>query len=137
MYFDDGKFKLRTFGKENRSEDEIQANEVSINELIDIDDFTMPNEELSDPFINCCFISDEKIYVALYHGYSMTHYHFVWNLKTKSMEDVVPFKQELEDSSPKNFPFKSFYSEEMDQIFCFYRQGQAFTMKCSKMDEVR
>lgn len=88
---DDGKFKLRTFGKENRTEEEIQANEVSINELIDINDFTMPNEELSDPFINCCFISDEKIFVALYHGYSMTHYHFVWNLTTKSMEDVAPF----------------------------------------------
>ena len=33
------------------------------------------------------------------------------------------------DCNLKNFPYKSFYSEENDEIYTFYRQGQAFTMK--------
>jgi len=64
----------------------------------------MPNEELPDPFINCAFISDERIFVALYHGYSRTHYHFVWNTTKKAMEEVVAVEVKLEDSSTKNFP---------------------------------
>ena len=120
-YFNDGKFRLRTFGRENRSDEEIKADEVDINQLLDIDDYTMPNEDLPDPFINCAFVNDDLIYVALYHGHSCTHYHFLWDLKKRAMQDVLPYSKVLEDSTSKNFPFKSYYSEETNQIFCFYR----------------
>lgn len=85
VYFDDGLFRLRTFGKERRSEDEIEENEVKISELLGIDNYTMPNQELDDPFITCCFVSNKLIYVALYHGASTTHYHFLWDIVTKSI----------------------------------------------------
>ena len=120
-YFNDGKFRLRTFGRETRSQKEIKENEVDINELLGINDFTMPNEDLPDPFINCAFVNDHEIFVALYHGKSNKHYHFIWDLKKLSMKNNKPFSRELEDSTSKNFPFKSFYSDEKNQIFCFYR----------------
>ena len=44
-YFDDGKFRLKTFDKEK------VLNAVEINELLIIDDWTMPIENFPDPFI--------------------------------------------------------------------------------------
>lgn len=96
----------------------------------------MPNEELDDPFIACCFISDQLIFVALYHAATTTHYHFIWDLLTKSIEDVVPVQHKL-DASMKNFPQKVFYSQENDELMCFYRQGEAFTMKPYNISEYR
>jgi hypothetical protein len=63
-------FYLRNFGKEKRTDQEIADNEVNINELIGLDDYTMPCEDLPDPFIVCCFVGDTKIFVALFHGYT-------------------------------------------------------------------
>ena len=42
VYFDDGKFMLRTFGRQERSDEEIKKNEVCFNDLIGINDHTMP-----------------------------------------------------------------------------------------------
>lgn len=139
VYFNDGKFFLRTFGKEKRTEQEIAENEVNINDLIGIDDYTMPCDDLPDPFIVCCFVGDTKVFVALFHGYTQTHYHFIWDLSTRTIigdtlndsgggsitDAAVTHKL---DTSNKNFPYKCFYSEEKDQIYVFYRQGQAFSI---------
>ena len=43
VYIDDGKFFLRTFGKTTRTAEEIEENEVNINEMIGLDDYTIPN----------------------------------------------------------------------------------------------
>lgn len=94
---------------------------MKISELIGLDNYTMPNAELDDPFVACCFVSDALIFVALYHGPTRTHYHFLWDTITKSIQDVVPVECVLEGSSEKNFPQKAFYSEEQNQIMCFYR----------------
>ena len=58
VYCNNGNFKLRTFGKTQRTIEQIQENEVEINNLLGINDHTMPHEELNDPFINCCFVND-------------------------------------------------------------------------------
>ena len=59
----------------------------------------------------------------------MTHYHFIWDTITRSVigindptlgEQAVSHKM---SGSTQNFPFKSFYSEEKDEIYTFYRQG--------------
>jgi hypothetical protein len=114
---------LRNFAKEKRSDEEIADNEVNINELIGIDASTMPCEDLPDPFICCCFVGDTKIFVALFHGYTQTHYHFIWDLSTRTIigdtlkdsgggsltDSAVSFKMK---TSMKNFPQKAFYSEE-------------------------
>lgn len=42
VYIDDGKFRMRVFGKEQRSEEEIKRTEIDINTLLGINNYTMP-----------------------------------------------------------------------------------------------
>ena len=77
----------------------------------------------------------DKVYVSLFHGGTRTHYHFIWDTISKEMSGkIVSHKM---TGSLKNFPFKSFYSEEKDEIYTFYRQGQAFTIKPHDLSEYR
>ena len=87
-YFDDGKFFLRTFGTidgENRTEEEIEKNQVNINELLKIDDWTMAIDGFMDPYITCCFTSDSNLFVNLFHNNSFTNYHFIIDTNTNSI----------------------------------------------------
>lgn len=63
MYVDDGKFRLRVFGKETREADTIQREEFDINTAIGINDYTMPIQGFADPFCTCSFIDDDRIFV--------------------------------------------------------------------------
>jgi hypothetical protein len=108
-YIDDGVFCMRTFGRKSRTNEEIGQDEVRFNKIFGLDNFTMPNEEFDDPFINCCFISDIEIFVNFFYNFKQTHYHFIWNLKSKTYDKLVIKNMEC---NPTNFPQKCFYSEE-------------------------
>ena len=41
------------------------------------------------------------------------------------------------DTNIKNFPYKSFYSAERDEIICVYRQGEVYTIKPDKLESYR
>ena len=85
----------------------------------------MPNNDFADPYITCCFISEDEIFVNFFHNYSKTHCHFVWNhkkrhirgLNTSNPDDQgtdryqVPISREI-DCNLKNFPYKCFYNDE-------------------------
>ena len=111
-YFDDGRFRLRTFPqpKEHqelqRSESEVMKNEVDINSELGIDDWTMAIQGFADPYIVCCFVNHNLVFVSLFYNYHLTHYHFIWNIEKK-----------------QNFPYKCFYNDEDRMIYTFYRQG--------------
>jgi hypothetical protein len=146
VYMDDGKFRLRTFGKTTRTQEEIDANEVEFNGLLGLDDYTMANADFPDPFITCCFISDEKIFVNLFHNYSLTHYHFIWDLKKRRLIGKPSINKKGQDSAvskkicdcnTKNFPYKCFYNEEKNQVYSFYRQGQAFCINPDNLEDFR
>jgi hypothetical protein len=117
---DDGKFRLRMFGKKTRTAREIKKDEVDINELIGINDYSMANEMFPDPFITCCFIDDTRIFINLFHNYSLTHYHFIWDYKKRRIVGkTVPGKVKhtavshvMCDCNNKNFPYKCFYNDE-------------------------
>jgi hypothetical protein len=47
----------------------------------------MPNEVMPDPFVNCCFITDDKIFVAVYYAPKKMHYHFIWDETKKAMTE--------------------------------------------------
>jgi hypothetical protein len=84
VYFDDGKFKLRTFGRDRiRSPEEIGAEEVDINKLLDINDDSMAITALPEPFITCCFIDDDLLFIQLVFVPDQIHYHFLWNIKDR------------------------------------------------------
>lgn len=63
----------------------VQREELDINELLGINDYTMPNADFPDPNITCCFVSDTKIYVNLFHNYSFKHYHFIWDFTRRQL----------------------------------------------------
>jgi hypothetical protein len=123
-YFNDGKFKMRYFGKEQRSEENICKCEVDINALLGIDDWTMAIEGFSDPYIVCCFIDDNQLFVALYHNFIDMHFHFIYDIKKACVVgEPVSIKM---NSNKKNFPYKAFYNDELREVYLFYRQGQSF-----------
>ena len=92
----------------------------------------MTNDDFCDPFINCAFVGNDKIYVAFFHNYTKTHYHFIWDLVNKKIigdqGGTEPVKMVME-CGKKNFPYKSFYYDERNELYTFYRTGQAFTIK--------
>lgn len=84
VYFDDGKFLLRTFTRDRiRSPEEIAADEVDINKLININDDSMAITALPEPFITCCFINDDLLFIQLVFVPDQIHYHFLWNTKDR------------------------------------------------------
>lgn len=104
-YIDDGHFKLRTFFKETRDLKTIFDNELDINKAIQLNNFTMPINGLSDPFIVCSFIDspdDSRLVVALFHSKTLMHYHFIYNDGTKELEGP-PVLLKM-NCTRKNFP---------------------------------
>lgn len=79
IFIDDGKFRLRVFGKVERSEEEILREELDVNKVLGINDYTMPIQGFADPFSTCSFIDDDKIFVQLFYNYDLTHYHFIYD----------------------------------------------------------
>jgi hypothetical protein len=121
-YFDDGKFRLRIFdSKAARSEKEIEDTEVKINEMFGIDDYSMPIDDFQDPFITCCFVSDNKVFVNFYHSHTSMHYHFIWHItKKKIVGNEKPVMMQMEPNK-RNFPYKCFYCIKDKMIYSFYR----------------
>ena len=78
-YIDDGQFRLRHFGIEERDQLTIDATELKINERLGLNDHTIPIYNFPDPFISCTFINHELIFVNFFHNATYTHYHFVYN----------------------------------------------------------
>lgn len=89
VYFNDGKFRLRTFGTKNRTKAEIESNELNINDLLDLKDFTMAISGFPDPYINCCWVGDDRIFVSLFYNYDLTHYHFIWNVNDRRIDGRI------------------------------------------------
>ena len=72
---------MRIFGKEQRTDEEARRSEINLSEILGLNDFVTPIEEFPEPFINCCFVNDDKIFVQLFHNHYMIHYHFYWHIK--------------------------------------------------------
>lgn len=67
-YFDDGKFRIRTFGRESRTDEQISKEEFDVNTALGIDDHTMANDGFDDPFINIEFVDDAHLFVNLFYN---------------------------------------------------------------------
>lgn len=111
---------MRTFTKEQRYQRQIDEDEVKFNDMLGLDNFTVPNDEFSDPFITSCFITDQQIFVVLFYNHTQKHHHFIWNTTTRKLGKVVI---KMMDCISANFPQKCFYNEEKNEIYIFYRQG--------------
>lgn len=81
-YIDDGKFKLRVFDKEPRTEEEALAKELDVNAKLGMNDHTMPIDGFGDPFITCTFVTCTVLFVNLFHNKELKHHHFFYNSDT-------------------------------------------------------
>lgn len=81
VYNDDGKFYMRSFGKESRTEEQIRASLLDINKLLKINNYTMCHNSFPDPYTNCTFISETRLYISVFHNYDLVHYHFIYDLE--------------------------------------------------------
>lgn len=70
VYYNNGNFFLRTFGRQPRSKEEIEANELNLNQLFDLDDKTSVIDQLVDPFITCAFIDANRLFINFYYNYT-------------------------------------------------------------------
>ena len=147
VYFDDGKFRLRTFDsyyykitkngvtdlreKKKRTPEEIAENELNINAELALDESTMAIDNFEDPFINCCFVDNKHIYVNLFHTQTFTVHHFVYNQETKAIGRRAPVKLPKND---QNFPYKCFYNNDNNEVYQFYRQGQSFRVPIFELE---
>ena len=123
-YNDNGVFKFRSFGRDTRTQEVIDAEETNFNKLLGLDDWTMCLTSTPDPFITCCFVTNEVVFINLFHTYSHTHYHFFFNIEKRDIEGEVA-SMAIENYS-SNFPLKCIYNEDSEEIYSFYRQGEAF-----------
>lgn len=74
-----------------------------------------------DPFITCCFISDDTLFINLFYTHTLRHYHFFYNFDLDIiLGQVVAITI---GTNKKNFPYKCFYNDDDDEVYSFYRQG--------------
>ena len=97
------------------------AEEVDLNALAGLDDHTMCVASFPDPYAACAFITDELLFVCLFHSPTLTHCHFVWDSRSKKLVGQV--SKQTVGTSQRNFPYKAFYNDEKHELYVFYRQG--------------
>lgn len=59
--------------------------------MFGLNDYTMVIDIFPDPFITCCFTTDDFIFVAFFHNYSQTHYHFLWDIEKRKVVGIPQF----------------------------------------------
>ena len=119
IYNNDGRWYVRTHTKQTRTAEEIKANELDVNALLGLNNHTMCTHIFPDPFGNCSFVTDTKLYICVFHNATLTHYHFLYDFEAKARIGETT-KVEVE-CTRKNFPYKSFYNDDDKEIYTFYR----------------
>jgi hypothetical protein len=84
-YLDDGRFRLRTFGEVDRTREEIRREELDINAELGLGNDTMPINNFPDPFIATCFVTDDLLFVNLFHNADLTHHHFFYSRASRAL----------------------------------------------------
>ena len=93
-------------------------------------------ESFPEPYANCCFITDTKLYLSVFHNTTFTHYHCIYETETKTVLGKI-FSQEI-NCSKSNFPYQAFYDLVKNEVYQFYRQGQAYIIdvELTQVEEV-
>ena len=58
----------------------FEETDLNLNELLGIDSYTMAVDNLPDPFITCCFVSNDVLFINLFYNYSLRHFHFFYDI---------------------------------------------------------
>ena len=121
------RFSMKPGGAGN--DKEIDENEIYLNEIVGIDNATICNEMFPEPFATCCWVTDDQVFVDMFYNYGKMHYHLIFDIRERQL--IGDFSSYKMTCNLKNFPYKSFYSDTRNEIYSFYRQGQAFLVNTS------
>ena len=61
------------------------AKELDINKELGLNNYTMPVDGFGDPYIVCTFVTEEVLFVNLFHNGDMKHIHFFYNSSTRKI----------------------------------------------------
>jgi hypothetical protein len=133
-YNNDGVFYFRDFNKyastekKQRTQEEVDCSTVNVNKLLGIKPNTMCHNDFHDPYMTGCFIDQDIIFVSVFENFSLTHYHFFFDLVKRTLVGEVHVKK-MEGIMPgTDFPIKCFYNEDLKEVYLFYRQGNSFIL---------
>jgi hypothetical protein len=91
----------------------------------------MPINNFPDPFIACSFVTNELLFVNLFHNATLTHHHFFFNTVSRELTSHTTL---VMDCNSKNFPVKCFYNSDNNEIYTFYRQGQSLRVPVKEVE---
>ena len=129
-YLNNGVFKVLVFDKNQVLLD------YNINEAIELDDKTRPNDNFPDPLVNACFVDDgDKIFINCFHSRELTMHHFIFS-KVKNAIDSPIVKTKLPEST-RNFPISSYFDDEKQFVYIFFRQGESFMINLGEFKRVQ
>ena len=78
----------------------------------------MPISNFPEPFCTSTWCNDTIVYVNVFLNQEQSHYHFFFNIETREITGLQKLKLECND---KNFPWKSFYNSDENEVYTFYR----------------
>ena len=80
---DGGEFKVLVFNQETHIAD------IFVNDIIGIDNSTVPINGISDPLISVCFTDKDTLFINLFYRQKSDYYYFLYNFrKGKLLSEV-------------------------------------------------
>lgn len=97
---------------------------LDMNAVFGMDQESKPIVGFYQPMLTACFVKDDDLFLQGFHRLTGRHYVVLYSYKTRQ------FLQEMQTldipgTTKLNFPLRSFYSSELDEVYTFYRQGDA------------
>ena len=126
-YQDNGKYFVLFFDEHGKELDLL-----NVSQKLAIDDKSKPITGFWEPLITVCFV-ERNVFISAYHRFQRKQYHFLYSFFDKKVLSQV-MVNEIKDCTQRNFPIKSFYSEETGDCYTFYRQGHCFTTSAKECD---
>ena len=61
----------------------VVVTNLNVTKMVGLDNGSKPIEGVYDPLITCCFLPNERIFIAAYHRLKKRQHHFVYSLAKK------------------------------------------------------
>ena len=97
---------------------------LNMNEVFEMDEESKPIVGFYQPMLTACFVKDDDLFLHGFHRLHGRHCMVLYSYKTQQLLQRVQTAT-LPESTKLNFPVRSFYSSELDEVYTFYRQGHA------------
>lgn len=88
-----------------------------------------PNDNFPYPFMDCCFTKDNNLFVVMF----FPNFNEMTMAQFNPFEGLIirtPIVEPMEQVSgcQRNFPLGTYYDEDRQNIYIFFRQGQAYIL---------